>query len=113
MTFEDACYLIKHLVDTVPYRVLLRYRSNQQWSFKFERNINQYDALEILFMHLHGRDKPDRVDAIYMKVQLTTADSIAFINLASGGWKHPLCMKDERYDNYRQKFTDITGIPLR
>jgi hypothetical protein len=109
ITFEEACYLIKDLIPQ--YRVVLRYRSNQVWSFKFERGSNQYDAVDILFMHLHDRDKPDRIDAIWQKVGLSIPDSLALINLASGGWRQAIAW-DKRYDNYRRVFTDITGIPI-
>ena len=109
MTFEESCYLIKELMPK--YRVVLRYRSDQVWSFKFERGSNQYDAVDILYMHIHSKDKPNRIDDIWQKVGLSIEDSLALINLASGGWRG-LIEWDKRYDNYKRTFEHITGISV-
>lgn len=113
MTFEQACELIRDLVIARNYKVITRYKSNQTFTFKFERGPNQYDAIDILYMHLSGESKPKDVHHMYMKIDLLTEDSIALINLASRGWKfHCDILKDSRYDYYRHTFQSITGIPI-
>ena len=110
MSFEECCRLIKHLIDSEGYKVILRYRPNQR-AFRFEKGANQYDAIDIVWMHLHHASKPKQVHEMYSKIELSIPDSLALINLASGAAKQ---MKgDKRYEYYQRTFESITGIIIR
>ena len=109
MTFEQACETIRYLVET-KYRVVPRYRTDQQWSFKFEHKAKQYDALDILFMHVTGESKPQPIHKQYNRIGLTIKDALAFHNLASGNWKrYPI---SGYYDDHKRIFESITGIEV-
>ena len=105
MTFTEACERIKNRPPE--YRVILRYRNDIKWAFKFEKGVKQLDAIELLYLLTEGEEKfklYHLFESRWNKLKMSTRNKTILHNLAHGqGFGN-------YHDTYRQCFTAITGI---
>jgi hypothetical protein len=68
------------------YKVVHRYSSKVQWSFKFEKGARQYDPIDLLYMHLFQTEKAEfHIEYNALKKLGMSSDTVLVLAQLSNG----------------------------
>ncbi len=113
MTFIQACELIRDIYP-VSYKLIYKYRVDIPFVFKFERSCKLYDPIDIIYMHVFDRNKPDKIHGMIPRLRISTSNAVILFQLSSGVYKNkdvPLSIRESHF-NAGQVFQSITGIKV-